>query len=353
MNKKVLLTLLASFLLLVLTACGDSTNDTNDTSDNNTKDKITLKFATPQSDTHSLTSEVFKPMMEEITERTDGQVEFDFYPAEQLGKAADLYDLTSNGVADISFYISTYYPDKMPITSSLIGIPGLYSTSYEGSVTYHELIKKDPVLQSDFIKNGVRPVLTYNAPSGELWTKGKETLLPENVKGMKIRTTGEVLNKATVALEATPVNITLSEMYEAFDRGVYDGINLNAQSLNDYGMGELVKFGTKGLNFGGSGTGLIINEKVFQSLPENVQEVILEVGEEYTKSNAKRTDEYVESIFKEYKEKGIVIHEITEDEKAKWSTFFDSVEADWLKEKNNPEFEETLKAFKEKSKENQ
>ncbi|ARD47961.1 hypothetical protein SporoP37_07255 [Sporosarcina sp. P37] len=349
MNKKFITAILASFLLLVLTACGNSAESSDDAAK---KDKVTLKFATAQSDTHSLTSEVFKPMMEEITERTDGQVEFDFYPAEQLGKAADLYDLTSDGVADISFYISTYYPDKMPITSSLIGIPGLYSTSYEGSVTYHEIAQKDPVLQSDFIKNGVRPILTYNAPAGELWTRGKEVFVPEDVKGMKIRTTGEVLNKATVALDATPVNITLSEMYEAFDRGVYDGINLNAQSLNDHGMGELVKYGTKGVNFGGSGTGLIINENVFQSLSEDVQKVILEVGEKYTKSNAERTDEYVESIFKEYKDKGIVIHEITEDEKAKWSKFFESVEQDWLKEKDNPEFEETLKAFKEKSKEN-
>src|SRR5690606_30929246 len=110
--------------------------------------------------------------------------------------------------------------------------------------------------------------------------------VPEDLKGMKIRTTGEVLNKATVALKATPVNITLSEMYEALDRGVYDGINLNAQSLNDHGMGELIKFGTRGVNFGGSATGLIINEKVFQSLPENVQKVLVEVGDEYTESNA-------------------------------------------------------------------
>ena len=59
--------------------------------------------------------------MKKVTELTDGQVDFEFYPAEQLGKAADLLDLTSDGVTDIGFYIGSYYPSQMPIGSSLMG----------------------------------------------------------------------------------------------------------------------------------------------------------------------------------------------------------------------------------------
>ncbi len=339
---------LLACVLLMLAACNEDNADSqNDVQASETGETITLKFATAQSETHSLTAEVFKPFMEKVTELTDGQVQFEFYPAEQLGKFADLMDLTRDGVADISFFISTYYPSQMPITSALIGIPGLYSTSHEGTMAYHELSKQDPVLETDFLRNGVRPLFSYDAPPGELWTTGKEIKVPEDLKGMKVRVTGEVLNRATVALDASPINISLSELYEGFDRGVFNVLNLNPQSTKDHGLGEIIKFGTVGIDFGGSGTGLIINEKVFLGLPENVQEILVQVGDELTESNAIRTDEYVQNIIEDFKDQGIQMYELSEEEKAQWQKFYSEVEAKWVKEQSNPDIEKTLDDFKE------
>ena len=62
---------------------------------------------------------------------------------------------------------------------------------------------------------------------------------------------------------------------------------INSASTKDYGLGELINYGTRRLNFGGGTVpGLVINEKVFQSLPENVQEALVQVGDEFTESNA-------------------------------------------------------------------
>ena len=104
--------------------------------------------------------------------------------------------------------------------------------------------------------------------------KKNEIKVPEDLKKMQVRVSGELANKAIAKLGASPVNITLAEMYEGLERNVFDVINLNTPSMNDYGMGELTKFGTSGVQFGGSLTGLIINEKVFQGLPKNVQEIL-------------------------------------------------------------------------------
>ena len=90
------------------------------------KEKITLKFAVSQPETHNHNQEVFKPFMEKVTELTDGQVEFEFYPAEQLGKVEDLLDLASDGVADIAYYYPSYHPSQMPIMSTLLQMPGMY-----------------------------------------------------------------------------------------------------------------------------------------------------------------------------------------------------------------------------------
>lgn len=348
MMKNFLKIFLLIAIMLIVVACGEAEAEKG--GGDSGSEKITLKFATNQSETHSLTTEVFKPYMEKVTELTDGQIEFDFYPAEQLGKAGDLLDLTSDGVADMSFYISTYYPSQMPITSALIGIPGLYSTSYQGTMAYHELSKQSPVLDTDFLNNGVRPLFSYDAPPGELWTTGKEIKVPEDLKGMKVRVTGEVLNEATVALEASPINISLSELYEGFDRGVFNVLNLNPQSTKDHGLGEIIKYGTIGIDFGGSGTGLIINEKVFQGLPENVQEILVQVGDELTESNAIRTDEYVQSIVQEFKDEGINMYELSEDEREQWVEFYGKVQTSWIQGLDNPDIEKTIEAFREEIK---
>ena len=137
MKKKSVLALLFAVLLIAVTACGTTKEnpiDTGSAKAEDSKEKITLKFAVSQPDTHTLSKETYVPYMERVTELTDGQVEFEFYPAEQLGKVDDLLDLTGTGVTDIGVYFPPYYSSKMPITSALMGVPGLFSTVYEGSM---------------------------------------------------------------------------------------------------------------------------------------------------------------------------------------------------------------------------
>ena len=288
--------------------------------------------------------------MEKVTKLTKGQVEFEYYPAEQLGKAADLLELTSDGVTDIGIYYASYYPSKMPITSGLLGMPGMYSTAYEGSMVYHELSKKNPVLGSDYLNNGVRPLFILAPPPSELWTTGKEIKVPEDLKRMKVRVTGDLLNKAVTALGGSPVNVTLPELYEGLERGVFDSINQNPVSISDYGLGELVKYGTKGVSFGGVSAGFVINEKVFQELPENVQKILVQVGDEITESTAKFYDDYGQSINQKFKDDGIIVYELTEDEKAKWQKFYNEIEASWVAEQNNPDLKTTIELSEKKSK---
>ncbi|MFJ7735544.1 TRAP transporter substrate-binding protein DctP [Lysinibacillus sp. NPDC097287] len=342
MKKKFILSVLFGLLLLVIAACGSTKAGESEKS----KETITLKLAIYQPTTHPFVTETIMPFMEKVTEETDGQVQFDFYPAEQLGKAADLLDLTSNGVADISVYLATYHPTQMPVGNPLLGIPGLYLKAYEGSMAYHELNKTSPVLESDFLSNGVRPIISFALPASEIFTNGKEIKVPMDLKGLKVRVSQEIQNDVVAALNATPMNLTVSDIYEGFERNVYDTIVANPSSIGDYGLDELAKYGTIGAHFGGLGTGLIINEKVYQYLPVNVQEILTRVGDELTASNAKFYDERTENIIQGYEENGIKMHELSADEAAQWQKFYDEVEKNWLKEKANPDLKEAIETFR-------
>lgn len=346
MRKGSLFGLLIALLLIVVSACS-GTEAEEDNKEGDSKKKITLKLAVSQPTTHTLNTEAYQPFMERVTELTDGQVEFDYYPAEQLGKVSDIFDLTSTGVTDIGLYMSPYYPSKMPITNGVLTMPGAYETSYQGTMAYHELTKESPILERDFLDHGVRPLLNLAVPVYEYWTRGKELKVPEDFKGMKVRVSGDLATQAMSDLGASPINITVAEMYEALERGVIDSVGLYAASMRDYGMGELVTYGTSGIAFGGTGIGLVINENVFQGLPENVQKALVQAGDEVSESKAKFYDEYNESTNEEFREAGIEVYELSEDEKAQWQAFYDEVGGKWLKEQNTPDLEATIDEFKE------
>lgn len=341
--KNFMLFTLTLSMALFLVACGDSGTEGNGKESN--QEVVTLKFAVTQPEGHTLVEEVYKPFMEEITEETDGMVEFDFYPAEQLGAVTEMYDVIKDGVADIGFYISTYSPEMMPITSEVLSMPGGYSLSYEGSKAYHKLSKESPWLETDFLDNGVRPIFSYASPSSEVWTRGEEVKMPADLKGLQVRTGGKASNAFTSKLGGIPVNISINEMYEGFDKKVFEVLEMNPQTITDHGLDELVGHVTKGVNYGGNGTGLIINEDVFQDLPEGAQEVIIELGDKYTESYAKGIDESVKEFYQEFEDEGIEISELTEDEKEIWEKEYDVFRSEWLEEIEHPEVEESLEKF--------
>ena len=146
MKKNYLLVLMFAYLLIILSSCSDANaGETGNgiAKGEEQKKTIKLKLAVSQPVTHKLNVETFVPFMEKVTELTDGQVEFDFYPAEQLGKVGDILDLTSDGVIDLGLYMSPYYPSTMSITNGLLTDAGIiFGTAYEGTMAYHELSKK-------------------------------------------------------------------------------------------------------------------------------------------------------------------------------------------------------------------
>ena len=96
-------------LILIMAGCGSNSKEAGGEVSKASGDTITLKFATWHSAESVTTKNYLEPFMEKVTSLTDGQVQFEFYPAEQLGKAADSLSLAASGVADISHFCTCFY----------------------------------------------------------------------------------------------------------------------------------------------------------------------------------------------------------------------------------------------------
>ena len=220
---------------------------------------------------HFFSKHAEQAFMERVTELTNGKVQFEHFPAGQMGGGPDLLNLVSNKTVDIAFIAPIYTPSEMELSANLFGIPGLYENSYEGSMAFYKVSHESPMLEEDFLKNGIRPLVTTAAPPYDLYTNGKEIKVPSDLKGIKLKSAGGVYNELLQFAGATPVTIPVSDLYSALDRGVVDGMQSYHIDTEGYGVFELIKYATNNLEIGSVAFCLAINEDVFQGLPEDVQ----------------------------------------------------------------------------------
>src|SRR5205085_11288279 len=110
------------------------------------QEKITLRLAESLPQGHVIHELVAKPFMELVTKATNGQVIFQHYPAEQLGKAKDMAQLTVAGVADISYIVPSYSSDKYPLTA-VAELPGIFDTECQGTIAMYKVSHTGRILE--------------------------------------------------------------------------------------------------------------------------------------------------------------------------------------------------------------
>lgn len=342
--KKTLLTLI---LVLGLIATGCSNKDKSNAEKNEGKsEKIVLKFADYLPNTHFMSVNGTQAWIEKVEELTEGEVEIKLYPGEQLGKGADTLDLVKTGAADIGNVSQGYVAGTMPL-SSVVSLPGLMDSVVQSTKASFDLISSSPVLDEDFLKNGVRPVFSYSSSSYEFWTTKKPVETVNDLKGLKIRTSGGSANIHIETVGATPTSISAPEQYEALERNTIDGTLFTINSIPSYNLNEVVNYATVGAG-GGPNLGLVfINEDVWQSLPENVQEKMLEATDILLEDFGTKMGEDSKEIMKQFKESGEI--EFIEVDEELFRKAAETVIDDWVvtNEAKDLPAQEALKVYKE------
>jgi TRAP-type C4-dicarboxylate transport system substrate-binding protein len=218
-----------------------------------------------------------KYWMQEVTRATNNAVTFEYYPSEQLGKAKDLLALTASGVVDVGYVGPGYVSDKLPL-SSVAELPGAFPSSCAGTMAYWKLAKEGGILAGrEFAPNEVRVLFAFVLPPYQLYTRGKLENL-RSLEGLKLRPTiggVELVRK----LRAVPVPIAAPDLFESLSRGTIDGGLLPSSSVFAYKVETLVKSVVVGENFGSFVGTYTISEKLWKTLPANVQKAMTDAAE--------------------------------------------------------------------------
>lgn len=313
------------------------------------QEKINLRLADTLPNGHVIHELAGKPFAELVTKLTNGQVQFQHFPAEQLGKAKDMAQLTVAGVADVAYIVPSYSSDKYPLTAAA-ELPGIFETQCQGSLAYYKISHNGGILETrEFLPNGLRPLVTIALPAYQIQLGNPRPInSAADLSGLKIRTAGGAMDLMMRAIKGVPVRMAAPEIYESITRNTIDGIVLSYQSSVSYDLGKLLKSGTIGMNFGTAVFIYGIGEAKWKTLPENVRKAMVEAGEQTTREGCKRFEDGEKAAAEKILSQGMKPISFSDADRKFFADAFAGVADEWVKDtdKRGKPAGETLKAFK-------
>lgn len=196
-----------------------------------------LRFSNWLPPTHPITTEILKPWAANIEKATEGRVEIQFIPA--LGKPPAHFDLVRNGVADMALSVHAYTADRFPSAYGMT-LPGYADDAESAAVAYWRVHQKYFAKLNEF--KGVHLAGLYTHGPGHIFTRpDKPVKKLDDVKGMRLRATGGVVQDISDRLGIVPQFSSASEAYELLSRGVVDGVMFNSDSVISFRLLPLLK----------------------------------------------------------------------------------------------------------------
>ncbi|WP_353146149.1 TRAP transporter substrate-binding protein DctP [Pollutimonas bauzanensis] len=243
-------------------------------------DTIKLKFADWLPLSHYTLDEGVKPWMEATKQASNGSIDFEYYPAQQIGKAKDMATLAQAGVADIVHISPAYISEKFPL-SGVAELPDLFSNTCDGNRGLMTLMRPGGFLdEKEYKPLGLRVLwaMTY-APYAIVTTNKKVTALDE-LKGLKMRTAGGAMDITASQVGSVPIKMTGPDVLPSLQRGTLDGMFVTLLSLKPFDWQTALKYMTTNVNTASFVSVFAITEKAWNKLSPEQQKVLAKTSEE-------------------------------------------------------------------------
>jgi TRAP-type C4-dicarboxylate transport system substrate-binding protein len=294
-NVKALLAMIC--ILFLVAACGGNANETSESSNEDNSEPIQM-ILTNETAAGDAKSQNMQKFIDLVTEKSDGRIVGELYPAAQLYSDADAVAALGSGAVHIA-WPSTGWLESL---NQSVGIMRLPFALNDDLMMTDEKYRQDinQFITGTLEEENIQVLGQLRSTEYLLLTKDKELQTVEDISGLKIRVSGgDALLQTLDALKATPISMPSSEAASALSQGTIDSILTSPNTWGDQ-VGDMGKQGLLMPNFLMSTYTMVADEKWFNNLPEDLQQIILdsadEVAIEQWKASIEEDNEYFEKI---------------------------------------------------------
>ncbi len=252
----------------------------------------------------------------EVEEASGGDLQIEIYPSAQLYKDNEVPQAVASGAIEMGVASLTLFAGTIPAVD-VFYVPFLLDTeALVRAATEPGSPIRGPI-DAAILETGAR-VLWWQAYGGTILLSKKEPLHgPEDMKGKKVRVFGKTLGKWVETVGGVPTLISGSEQFLAYQRGTVDigmtGISGVQSRKLDEVMGAVTKVNVADIEFV-----VVINEGVWQGLTDAQREILTNAARKVEAELRDRIAEIEAEGFAYAKDRGMIVHEPTPEEMARW-----------------------------------
>jgi len=240
----------------------------------------------------------------------NGNIEVQIFPNSQLGDDVEQVRSVQTGAQEIAApAISNFNPSVSQLGYFLL--PYAFETKEQARTVIEKMWDQNNEWAID--EAGVR-ILGYLEGGFRVLSNSKKPVKTiDDLKGLRIRVPpNKIMIGAYQSWGIEPITVPWSETFSALQQGVVDGQDNPYVTINSMKFYEVQKYITE-IDYIYNVGVVIINEKYFQGLPEDIQNILVAAGKEMTEFGYQLNDEGVEGDKKALEEKGMELFGRPED----------------------------------------
>ena len=172
-----------------------------------------------------------------VSKASGGSITYKVFPAQQLGKAFDHYDMARDGIADLTYANPGYQPGRFP----LIGVgelPFIMADAKGGTQALDAWYRKYAATEMKDVKY----CLGFVHDPGTFHSKTKKIAVPDDIKGMKIRPAHATMASFVTSLGGANVQAGAPEVRDVLEKGVAEAVTFPWGSVPLFGIDKVVKY---------------------------------------------------------------------------------------------------------------
>lgn len=288
---------------------------------------VTLRLSHWVPATIAPASKDIEPWAKSVEKDSNGHIKIQIFPAQQLGKAPDHYDMAAKGIVDLAWVNPGYTAGRFPIYAAT-ELPFMVRDSAEGAKAIHEWYLKygAPKEMSD-----VKVCFIHSHAPGALHSKVNITS-PTQIKGLNVRPAHATMARFISLLGGGPVQVPAPEVREALSKGTADAVTFPWGAMYDFKLTHEVPVHLD-MPFYISAQVMVMNKDSYARLsPENKKVIDAHCTPDWS---AKVTSGWVEDDMAAKKklmaDKSQTFNTPTAEEVAAWKKAAEPLTAEWEK----------------------
>jgi TRAP-type C4-dicarboxylate transport system substrate-binding protein len=172
-----------------------------------------------------------------VQQASGGTITYSVFPAQQLGKAFDHYDMARDGIADVTYITPGYPPGRFPVIGAG-ELPFLIANGKGGSQALDSWYRKYAATEMKDVKF----CLAFVHDPGSFHSKTKKIMVPADISGMKIRPAHATMAAFVTLLGGTNVQSSAPEVRDILEKGVADAVTFPWGSVSLFGIDKVTKY---------------------------------------------------------------------------------------------------------------